>query len=55
MKTKNSNGLTARTEGFRTRKSSSDPVLFAEHVLGVDLWDREAEILRSIKARAGPR
>src|SRR5579862_4563336 len=26
-----------------------DPVLFASHVLGLDLWPREAEILRSIK------
>ena len=26
-----------------------DPVLFASHVLGVDLWPREVEILRSIK------
>jgi phage terminase large subunit len=28
-----------------------DPVLFASHVLGLDLWPREAEILRSIKAQ----
>jgi hypothetical protein len=26
-----------------------DPVLFAVHILGVNLWDREAEILESIK------
>jgi hypothetical protein len=28
-----------------------DPVLFASHVLGLDLWPREAEILRSIRAQ----
>src|ERR1700734_95123 len=28
-----------------------DPVLFASHVLGLDLWPREAEILRSIKTQ----
>jgi phage terminase large subunit len=33
------------------RKVMRDPVLFATHVLGVDLWEREAEILRSIKSR----
>jgi len=32
------------------RKVMRDPVMFATHVLGVDLWEREAEILRSIKA-----
>jgi hypothetical protein len=26
-----------------------DPVLFATHVLGLDLWPKEVEILRSIK------
>jgi phage terminase large subunit len=28
-----------------------DPVLFATHVLGVDLWEREVELLRSIQNR----
>ncbi len=27
----------------------SDPVRFANHLLGVSLWEREAEMLRSIK------
>jgi phage terminase large subunit len=27
-----------------------DPVLFASHVLGMDLWARESEILRTIKS-----
>jgi phage terminase large subunit len=32
------------------RKVVSNPVLFATHVLGVTLWQREIEILRSIKS-----
>lgn len=40
--------LSAEQKSF-VRKVISDPVLFATHVLGVDLWQREAEILRSIK------
>ena len=31
------------------RKIVLDPVLFASHVLGVDVWQKEAEILQSIK------
>ena len=31
------------------RKVVSDPVLFATHILGAELWEREAEILRSIQ------
>jgi Terminase large subunit, T4likevirus-type, N-terminal len=31
------------------KKVIKDPVLFATHVLGVDLWPREIEILRSLK------
>jgi hypothetical protein len=31
------------------RKVVSDPVLFASHILGLDLWPREVEILWSIK------
>jgi hypothetical protein len=31
------------------RKVIRDPVLFATHILGIDLWPREMEILRSIK------
>ena len=48
MKTRNSAKLSARQKLF-VRNVMSDPVLFASHVLGVDLWEREAEILRSIK------
>ena len=32
------------------RKVVCNPVLFATHILGVELWQREAEILRSIRA-----
>jgi phage terminase large subunit len=31
------------------RRVVSDPVLFATHLLGAELWEREAEILRSIQ------
>ena len=31
------------------RRALSDPVLFAKHFLGVQLWERELEILQSIK------
>jgi hypothetical protein len=31
------------------RSVFQDPVLFASHVLGADLWEREVEILRSIQ------
>jgi len=48
MKTRNSAELSARQKLF-VRNVISDPVLFASHVLGVDLWEREAEILQSIK------
>jgi phage terminase large subunit len=50
MKTSNSAELSARQKLF-VRNVISDPVLFAAHVLGVDLWEREAEILQSIKTR----
>ena len=32
------------------RRVIQDPVLFASHVLGVDLWAREVEILQTIKS-----
>jgi hypothetical protein len=32
------------------RREFLDPVLFASHVLGMDLWEREIEILRTIKS-----
>jgi phage terminase large subunit len=49
MKTKNSHELSAQQKEF-VRKIVSDPALFATHILGVSLWDHEAEILQSIKA-----
>ena len=33
------------------RRVVSDPVLFARHILGVSLWERQAEILRAIQTR----
>lgn len=33
------------------RNIIKDPVLFASHLLGIDLWEREIEILRSIADR----
>ncbi|MFZ0678106.1 hypothetical protein [Candidatus Binatus sp.] len=49
MKTKKTDQeLSAEQKSF-IRKVVGDPALFATHVLGVDLWQREAEILRSIK------
>ena len=32
------------------RQVIADPVLFASHILGAELWEREAEILRSIQS-----
>jgi hypothetical protein len=49
MKTRNSQELSAEQKEF-VRNIVSDPALFATHILGVGLWDREAEILQSIKA-----
>ena len=49
MKTKNSHELSAQQKEF-VRKIVSGPALFATHILGVSLWDHEAEILQSIKA-----
>src|SRR5208337_1133731 len=50
MKTKNSNDLSAGQKAF-IKKVLRDPILFAKHILGVTLWDGEAEILRSIQHR----
>jgi hypothetical protein len=47
-KTKTSNELTPEQKAF-VRKALRDPVVFATHVLGVDLWEREVELLRSIQ------
>jgi hypothetical protein len=40
--------LSAEQQAF-VRRVMGDPVLFATHILGIDLWPRETEILRSIK------
>ena len=45
---KNSDELSTQQKLF-VKKVMKDPVLFATHILGVDLWQREAEILRSIQ------
>ncbi|MGH7780588.1 MAG: hypothetical protein ACREQR_12255 [Candidatus Binataceae bacterium] len=50
MKVKSYHELSDEQKLF-AKKVMSDPVLFATHVLGVDLWTTEAEILRSIKSR----
>ena len=40
--------LSARQKLF-VKNALRDPVLFATHILGLDLWPREAEILRAIR------
>lgn len=48
MTKKNSNELSAEQKAF-VRDIVRDVVSFASNVLGLDLWDREIEILQSIK------
>lgn len=48
MKKSNGETLSAKQRKY-ARSIFRDPVLFASHVLGVDLWAREIEILQSIK------
>ena len=48
MKIKNNPELSVDQKSF-VRNVVGDPVLFANHILGVSLWECEAEILRSIK------
>jgi phage terminase large subunit len=50
MKTKLNQELSAEQIAY-VKEVVSDPVLFAENILGVQLWEREAEILQSIKTR----
>src|SRR3984957_11693643 len=50
MKTKNSSELSERQKSF-VRKALNDPVLFANHILGVSLWESEVEILQSIRTQ----
>jgi phage terminase large subunit len=48
MKTKNNHGLSAKQVAY-ARRVFSDPVLFASHILGAELWEGEVEILRAIQ------
>jgi len=48
MKRKNSPQLSTEQKSS-LRKVVADPVLFAIHILGSTLWEREAEILQSIR------
>src|ERR1700680_1272082 len=48
MKTKNNHELSVEQKAF-VKKVVRDPVLFAIHILSVSLWEREADILRSIQ------
>ena len=50
MNTENNNDLSLEQKAF-VREIVRDPALFAEHVLGLSLWDKEVEILRSIKSK----
>jgi hypothetical protein len=50
MTMKNDHELSPEQQSF-VRKVVRDPVLFATHMLGIDLWPREVEILRSIKTQ----
>src|SRR3984957_19989956 len=50
MKTKNSGELSEQQKSF-IRKALNDPVLFANHILGVSLWEREVEIPQSIRTQ----
>src|SRR5260370_7966229 len=48
MKTKNNQDLSLEQREF-VREIVREPALFAENVLGLRLWDKEVEILKSIK------
>ena len=45
---KSKRALTAKQQAY-AQKLMRDPVLFATQVLGVELWERQVEILRSIQ------
>jgi len=49
MNTKNNQDLSPEQKEF-VRETVRQPALFAEHMLGLHLWDREVEILNSIKS-----
>jgi hypothetical protein len=50
MKTKNSGELSEQQKSF-VRKALNDPVLFADHIFDASLWEREVEILQSIRTK----
>jgi len=50
MKMTNSQQQLSPEQIVFVKKVVSDPVLFATHILGVNLWKREIEILQSIKS-----
>jgi phage terminase large subunit len=50
MKKKNSGELSEQEKSF-VRKTLNNPVLFANHILGVSLWERELEIVQSIRTQ----
>jgi hypothetical protein len=41
---KKDNGELTLLQKYRIRRALKDPVLFAEQILGVSLWEREVEI-----------
>jgi hypothetical protein len=50
MATKTTQELSAERQRF-VRKVLRDPLLLATHFLGVDLWEREVELLPSIQTK----
>lgn len=48
MKTRNRGELSSEQKAY-VHRVLRDPALFAEHILGVRLWDGQVEMLRSIK------
>ncbi len=48
---KTDNELLSASQKEFVKRVVRDPVLFATHILGVDLWKTEVEILRSIQTR----
>jgi hypothetical protein len=47
----NNQPLSDEQEAF-ARKTFIEPVLFAERVLGANLWEKEVEILESIRKKS---
>jgi hypothetical protein len=51
VKTKKGTGELSAAQKAFVSSVVRDPVLFAQHILGVTLWEREVEILRSIQTK----